>query len=206
MPPSRARAWVAVRGRPIAPDPAAERQLAEEARHDPDAFADLYRLYVDRVFSFIHRRCGSKELAEDLTAVTFERALASINGFKWRRGGIAPWLFRIASNQLTDHYRRTARRSGDRGQRAIDRLHDRVAVDEIDHLDAEHDAARLRAALDNLNPRYQRALGLRYLAELNQAEAAAAMGLAKPAFAVLLHRATAALQRELENESGMGER
>ena len=197
---------MAVRGRLIAPDPAAERQLAEEARHDPDAFADLYRLYVDRVFSFIHRRCGSKELAEDLTAVTFERALAGINGFKWRRGGIAPWLFRIASNQLTDHYRRTARRGGDRGQRAIDRLHDRVAVDEIDHLDAEYDAARLRVALDNLNPRYQRALSVRYLAELNQAEAAAAMGLAKPAFAVLLHRATVALQRELENKSDMGER
>ncbi|MDG1411884.1 MAG: sigma-70 family RNA polymerase sigma factor [Acidimicrobiales bacterium] len=195
-----------MRGRLIAPDPAAERQLAEEARHDPDAFADLYRLYVDRVFSFIHRRCGSKELAEDLTAVTFERALAGINGFKWRRGGIAPWLFRIASNQLTDHYRRTARRGGDRGQRAIDRLHDRVAVDEIDHLDAEYDAARLRVALDNLNPRYQRALSVRYLAELNQAEAAAAMGLAKPAFAVLLHRATVALQRELENKSDMGER
>ena len=206
MPSSRARAWVAVRGRLIAPDPAAERQLAEEARHDPDAFADLYRLYVDRVFSFIHRRCGSKELAEDLTAVTFERALAGINGFKWRRGGIAPWLFRIASNQLTDHYRRTARRGGDRGQRAIDRLHDRVAVDEIDHLDAEYDAARLRVALDNLNPRYQRALSVRYLAELNQAEAAAAMGLTKPAFAVLLHRATVALQRELENKSDMGER
>ena len=197
---------MAVRGRLIAPDPAAERQLAEEARHDPDAFADLYRLYVDRVFSFIHRRCGSKELAEDLTAVTFERALAGINGFKWRRGGIAPWLFRIASNQLTDHYRRTARRGGDRGQRAIDRLHDRVAVDEIDHLDAEYDAARLRVALDNLNPRYQRALSVRYLAELNQAEAAAAMGLTKPAFAVLLHRATVALQRELENKSDMGER
>lgn len=209
MPPtrlSRGRAWVAVRGRPSDADPAAERQLAEEARHDPDAFADLYRLYVDRVFSFILRRCGSKELAEDLTAITFERALVGIDGFKWRRGGIAPWLFRIASNQLTDHYRRTARRSGDRGQRAIDRLHDRVVVDEFDNLDADHDAALLRAALDNLNPRYQRALALRYLAELDQAEAAAAMGLAKPAFAVLLHRATAALQRELETESGMGER
>lgn len=189
-----------MRGRPSSPDPAAERQLAEESRHDADAFADLYRLYVDRVFTFIHRRCGSRELAEDLTAVTFEKALAGIDGFTWRRGGIAPWLFRIAANQLTDHYRRSARRGGDRGQRAIDRLHDRVAVDDIDRLDAERDADRLRAALDTLNPRYQRALSLRHLAELDQADAAAAMGLAKPAFAVLLHRATAALQRELEND------
>lgn len=195
-----------MRGRPSAPDPAAERQLAEEARHDPDAFADLYRLYIDRVFTFVHRRCGSRELAEDLTALTFEKALAGIDGFRWRRGGIAPWLFRIASNQLADHYRRAARRSGDRGQRAVDRLHDRVTVDDVEHLDADQDVHRLRSALGSLNPRYQRALSLRHLAGLDQTDAAAAMGLAKPAFAVLLHRATAALHRELETSSEMEER
>ncbi len=194
-----------MRGRPTAPDPAAERQLAKEARHDPDAFADLYRLYVDRVYTYIHRRCGSRELAEDLTAVTFEKALAGIDRFTWRRGGVAPWLYRIASNQLADHYRRAARRRGDRTQRAVDRMHDRVLVDDVDHVDDDYRTQRLRAALDQINPRYQRALALRHLADLDQAAAAAAMGLAKPAFAVLLHRATAALQRELESGSGGGE-
>jgi RNA polymerase sigma-70 factor (ECF subfamily) len=62
---------------------------------------------------------------------------------------------------------------------------------------AEEDAAEVRAALANLSPRYQRAIDLRYLAGLDQADAARAMGLAKPAFAVVLSRALKSLRREL---------
>ena len=56
----------------------------------------------------------------------------------------------------------------------------------------------LRQALDQLNPRYQRALSLRFLADLDHAEAAQAMGLTRPAFAVVLSRALRALRRTLD--------
>lgn len=55
----------------------------------------------------------------------------------------------------------------------------------------------LRRALARLTPRYQRAIDLRYLANLDHEAAAKAMGLAKPAFAVVLSRALKALRREL---------
>ena len=55
----------------------------------------------------------------------------------------------------------------------------------------------LRRAMARLPPRYQRAIDLRYLADLDHGEAAKAMGLAKPAFAVVLSRALKALGREL---------
>ena len=64
------------------------------------------------------------------------------------------------------------------------------------------DAARLRAALDRLNPRYQRAVALRYLADLDHADAAQAMGLTRPAFAVVLSRGLRALRRELGHAEG----
>ncbi|MDW3217714.1 MAG: sigma-70 family RNA polymerase sigma factor [Acidimicrobiales bacterium] len=180
-----------------------EQLLVERARSDADAFAELYRRHVDAIHRFIYRRCGDRELAEDLTAATFERALERLDRFRWHPSGIAPWLFRIAGNLLTDHHRRQGRRRGDRARRAADRLHDHVAVDDVDRIDDADQLAELRAALDRLNPRYERALTLRHLSGLSHEEAARAMGVAPSLMAVLVHRATAALRREL---GGGGER
>jgi len=178
-----------------------ERELVERARHDADAFAELYRRHVGAIHGFVYRRTGSREVAEDLTSATFEKALAGIDRFRWTPGGIAPWLFRIATNLVTDHHRRRGRRSGDRARRAVDRLHDRVSFDTDDAIESVLDfdrAALVRVALDRLNPRYQRVLSLRYLAGLEHDEAARAMGVNRSLMSVLTHRATKALGRELQ--------
>jgi len=174
-----------------------ERELVERARVDADAFAELYRLYVDRIHTFVFRRCGDPGLAEDITAATFERALRGLGRFTWRSGGIAPWLFRIAANELTDHYRRNSRRRTDRTQRAADRLQDRAALDDLDRIESADQVELLRVALDQINPRYQRVLVLRYVSGLEHEAAARAMGVTPSLMAVLVHRATAALRRNL---------
>jgi RNA polymerase sigma factor (sigma-70 family) len=56
--------------------------------------------------------------------------------------------------------------------------------------------------MDTLNPRYQRALELRYLAGLTSDEAAAALGTSKATMAVVVHRATRALRRAMAREDG----
>ena len=179
-------------------DPLDERHLVERARSDVEAFAELYRLYVDRVHRFAYRRAGSKEVAEDVTAATFERALAALPRFRWRAGGFAPWLFRIAANELTDHFRRQGRARGDRARRAVDRLQAPITIDDHDAIDGALEAHLIRDALGDLNPRYQRALTLRYLADLDHADAARAMGVSPSLMAVIVHRATAALRKAME--------
>jgi len=57
----------------------------------------------------------------------------------------------------------------------------------------------LLAALARIRPRYQRALTLRYFADLTNEEAAAAMGVSRTTMAVVVHRGAAALRRELES-------
>lgn len=188
---------------PSPPDPVPfdERELVERARYDADAFAELYRRHVEAIHVFIYRRTGSREVAEDLTSTTFEKALAGIDRYNWTPGGVAPWLFRIATNLVTDHHRQRGRRSGDRGRRAVDRLSDPVSFATEDAIDSvlEFDqAALVRVALGRLNPRYQRVLSLRYLSGLEHHEAAKAMGLSPSLMSVLTHRATKALGRELD--------
>ena len=179
-----------------------ERALVRRAATDADAFAILYRRHVGRVFGYVARRTGSRELAEDVTSATFERALRSLPQFEWRAGGVAPWLFRIASNELTDHYRSQARQKSTRATRAAHVLSapfDEAADARLSATDAT-DIAELRGALDQLNPRYQRALELRYLAGLRHEDAAHAFGSSKATFAVVLHRATSALRKQIESE------
>ena len=177
-----------------------ERGLAEAARGSADAFAVLYRRYVGRVYAFAYRRSGSRDVAEEVTSSTFERAWRAMPSFSWRGGGFSAWLFAIAARELAAWYRRDARHGNERAQRALRLLHPDggAADDEHDHVGTADELALLRAAMSTLPDRYQEVISLRYLAGLEAAEAAAAMGCTKAVLAVTLHRATKALRRAIE--------
>jgi RNA polymerase sigma-70 factor (ECF subfamily) len=180
-------------------DPFDEQTLVERARTDRDAFAELYRRYLPRIYTFAYRRCGSRPLAEDVTAATFEEALRALPSFVAKGGGFGPWLFRIAANEIVDHHRADERARGRTGHRALTLLATPTGgVEEGAELESGEDHQRLLAALGTLNPRYQKAISLRYLAGLSHEEAAEAMGTTKPVMAVTLHRALRALRRVLD--------
>jgi RNA polymerase sigma-70 factor (ECF subfamily) len=185
-------------------DPFDEQSLVERARTDRDAFAELYRLYLPRIYAFAYRRCGSRPLAEDVTAATFEEALRSLPSFVAKGGGFGPWLFRIAANEIVDHYRADERARGRTGHRALTLLAAPTGADNggFDLPGSGEDHGRLLAALGTLNPRYQKAISLRYLSGLSHAEAAEAMGTTKPVMAVTLHRALRSLRRVLDVPPG----
>ena len=175
--------------------------LVSRARHDPAAFAQLYRRFVGRIFAFAHRRTWTREAAEDVTAATFERAYRHLDRFDPSGAGFGPWLYRIASNELVDHYRREGRSRSRRGQRALRALADEHTHDDLDRVESADDIQQMMSALDTLRPRYQEALMLRYLSGLSADESAKAMRCTKPVLAVTLHRALAALRRAVESDA-----
>jgi RNA polymerase sigma-70 factor, ECF subfamily len=179
-------------------------ELVARARRDPGAFGALYRRYVDRIYSFAHRRTWTREAAEDVTAATFERAYRHLDRFDPSGAGFGPWLYRIAANELVDHYRREGRSKSRRGQRALRALADDATVDDHDHFEREEDVERMLGALTTLRPRYQQVLSLRYLAGLGAEESAEAMDCSKPVLAVTLHRALTALRRAYERGASEG--
>ena len=63
------------------------------------------RKYQNRLYTHIHNRVTDPELAKDLTQETWLRAFRAISSF---RGDSAfySWLYRIAENVCTDHFRR----------------------------------------------------------------------------------------------------
>lgn len=176
-----------------------ERELVRRAssESDPEAFAVLYRRHVEAVHAYAFRCCGSRDVAEDVTASTFERAIRSLPSFEWREAGLRPWLFRIAANEVAAWYRNEQRSESPRAQMILQEL--ATAEDEAATVGATEDSSirSMRTALEHLRPRFQQAITLRYLGGLSADDAARAMGCSKAVLAVTLHRGLAALKTQM---------
>lgn len=153
-----------------------EGELVDLARTDPDAFAELYRRHVTGIYAFALRRTRSRQLAEDVSAATFERALRGLGRFDPRRGrGFGPWLCRIAANELADRYRAGGPPRDSAGEDPV--------------LDA----------LGTLPPRSQEVVSLRYLAGLDAVEAGAALAMPKARLALVARGAVGRLRKALRS-------
>ena len=187
-------------------DPTRERALVARARVDAAAFGELYDFYLPRIHAYIARRVGDRAIAEDLTAMTFERGLGAVRGEGFRNDAFGGWLYRVAGNAVIDHVRRSRRtiplgiRSTDGGPDAGDETSvgdERAARAFTDALDRD----QLGRALLRLPETHRRLLVLRFFDDLEVDELCAVLGCSRATFAVKLHRALRALRGALAMES-----
>ncbi|MCZ6789836.1 MAG: sigma-70 family RNA polymerase sigma factor, partial [Chloroflexi bacterium] len=74
-------------------------------RREVAAFEQLYELFIDRIYRYLLYRVGDGHLAEDLTSAVFLKAWQSIEQYQERGVPFSAWLYRIARNAATDHFR-----------------------------------------------------------------------------------------------------
>jgi RNA polymerase sigma factor (sigma-70 family) len=82
--------------------------LQQAAAGDDAAWRQLVEQYARRVYALLVSQCHDRELAEELTQVTFVKLFDQLrrkNGYQ-ERGRFEPWLFRVAGNHLRDEMRR----------------------------------------------------------------------------------------------------
>lgn len=136
-----------------------------------DASAALLRLYdpaLPQVYGYLLRRCGHREVAEELTSETFLAAADAVRREPPPRLDV-PWLIGVARHKLADHWRRQARE--ERSLRAVATDPTREpSVD--DPWDLKLDAIRADQTLADLAPQHRLALTLRYVDDLPVAEVA----------------------------------
>lgn len=79
---------------------------------DEAALALFYERYFAPVYRYARASVGSKEDAEDVAAEVFVKAYRGIRSYRVQDESrpVTAWLFRIARNQVADHFRRTRRR------------------------------------------------------------------------------------------------
>ena len=183
------------------PFDADDSELVERAKRDPLAFGALYDRYVDCIYGYALRETGHAAAAQDVTSATFERALRHIGRFRPGANGIAPWLYRIARNEIIQQYRR------DKRLRPLDG--DRVAAGEkpgqarrpieLAVMSGERERD-LYTALTQLSAADRDVLTLRFLEQLPTESVAQILECSRDNVYVRLHRALGRLRGLLASE------
>jgi RNA polymerase sigma-70 factor (ECF subfamily) len=163
----------------------------------PPTWEEVVREHSARVYRLAYRLSGNQQDAEDLTATTFGKALASLDCYT-EQGSFAAWLFGIARHTLLD-YRRRQRPRLDLEHAAS--LRAPAGEPEAHALRTER-RAELERLVRLLPPEQQEALLLRFVAGLRGGEAAAVLGRSEGAVRMLVHRAVSALRTQLAEEEG----
>lgn len=163
-------------------------------KKDPEAFGKIYDSYAGRIYRFVYFKVSSVEEAQDLTADVFLKAWSYLIDEKGKDvRHLSALLYRMARNQVIDHYRSM---SGRETQPLSEHAEETVADARMDQLkaDAKIDAQLLETHLRSLKDEYREVLVMSYLDELESPEIARILGKTAGNVRVLLHRALAALR------------
>ncbi len=154
--------------------------------------SDLYGLAVPEVYQYLRSRCGSTQLAEELTSATFVQAALVLAKPEPQELSVG-WLVTVARNKLTDHWRREAMK-----ERSLALIEAADRIQPVDPWEVVLDQARAHQVLQGLKPHYRSVLVLRYLDDLGVAECAEQLGRGIRSTESLLARARAAFRKSYE--------
>ncbi len=174
------------------PLPVSDERLLERAKTSAEGVAEVYDAYADRLYGFLLSRCGHKETAEDLVSKVFIKFVESLPKLEWRGVSLGAWLFRVATNALTDHWRSAQVRM----DVATDESWDPPAPDDKPAWYAEMslEKDKLLGLMKELSPRDQEVLDLRFFASLEPVEIAKTLQIKDNHASVLLYRALGRLR------------
>ncbi len=165
---------------------------------DQHAVEAVYQLYGDRLYRYLLARTGDSDTAADLSIELFVRVIQHISGFRLdhRRpaASFSGWLYRIAANLVTDHYRSQSRRP----VKLSDDLQAPDRTTDPQRLAEQHEiAADLGDALNQLSEEQRLVIVGKFAEEMSNAEIAAWLGKSEGAVKSLQHRALRTLGRLL---------
>ncbi len=165
--------------------------LLHRARQfDLETLAGIYDQHSPGIYRYAMRLLGDEHLAEDCTADTFQRFLQALRSRRGPDEHIRAYLYRIAHNWITDHYRRNRR---------VDLpLSDTVQDGQPDTASAAEEninAQQVRSILMNLTPDQRQVILLKYYEGWDPEEIACAMKKPLGAVKSLQHRAIQRLKK-----------
>ena len=162
-------------------------------------FEDVYKAYFGPVYRYLLRLSGDEQLAEELAAETFFRALRAADGF---RGGceVRVWLCQIAKNAYYTHQKKS-RRARPADEALLGQVAD-PAPPPAEAADTRDRAARLRAIAQRLPEPYREVFRLRAFGELPYKDIGSLYGKTANWACVTFHRAREMIRRRWEEEEG----
>ena len=160
-----------------------------------DEFSNIYNQYVDKIYRFIFLKVNSQDITEDLTSETFSRCWKSFNGKSKNIDNIQAFLYKIARNLITDHYRQ-------KGKIQFVSTDDTPILDNRTDIkekaEDSSDFELVKTALTKINDDYQDIIIWHYLNDLSINEIASMTNKSEGAVRVMLHRALGDLRNNIK--------
>ena len=169
-----------------------ESSLLERCRRfDERALAEIYDRWSPELYYYAIRLLGDTDLAEECVSETFSRFLHALHAGGGPRTHLRAYLYRVAHNWITDHYRRRP---------PEDPLREEVLTIERDDgpdrlLQRDVEIQALRFALAQLTPEQRQVIVLKFIEGWSNKEIALSMDKSVGAVKSLQHRGLAALER-----------
>jgi len=174
-----------------------EKELVKRAKEDSQAFSLLYEEYYSKIFSYILKRVADIEAAEDITSETFLKAFKKLWTFRWKGVPFSAWLYRIASNEVVNFYRK--KKKFINLEKIPEPASDSDVLEEIieaqEELEKHKDFLVLHEKISQLSLQDQEVLYLRFFEKKKIKEICEILGKKEGTVKSLLHRAIEKLRK-----------
>jgi RNA polymerase sigma-70 factor (ECF subfamily) len=172
--------------------------LVERARQgDADAFGAIYDRFQPEIVRYLRHRVGDMDHAEDLCQQVFLKAWQAIPRYQQRGAPFQAWLYRMAHNQMVDHFRRQRPTTDLEGVEVPEPAEAEARVEHAELM------AHLQSAMERLSEDHRQVLVLRFLMEKSAAEIGAIMDRKEVTVRGLQLRALRALRTQIEASGGL---
>ncbi|WP_105617082.1 sigma-70 family RNA polymerase sigma factor [Vallitalea okinawensis] len=158
----------------------------------------IFQVYYKRVYNYIYYRVNCHYTTEDLTSQVFEKIIQKYHTYNKSRAPFEVWLFTIARNIVTDHFR-SRRKYQLFSFDAVKELISKEKVPEEVVVKAETNDELLRA-LNILEARERHIVALKFGANLKNKEIAEMLRISESNVGVILFRTMKRLKKEVERE------
>ena len=158
-------------------------------------FEAIYRLYFTSVYRFILSRCQDPDLADEITSLTFFKALESLDSFRGD-GSIDGWLKQIGYRIYLDHLQRTPKTLPEEELEQLPSLD----LSPDDQIIEQESVQSIELAIKQLRTPYREVFELRVKEELSYQDIARIFGKTDNWACVTYHRAKRMVQDELKEE------
>ena len=156
----------------------------------------VYHQELPRIYNFFRYRVGDGHQAEDLTATTFEKAWRGRGRYKKNLAAFSTWLFTIARNVATDHFRRVQQ------EFSFEDIHQQADLAIVEEtIQQKQEFSRLSMLLAKLPGREQELIALKFGAEFSNREIAHLTHLSESNVGTMLNRIIIKLRSEWEVEN-----
>jgi len=163
---------------------------------DRDAFRILFETYKDKVYSIAVYSVGDRSIADDVTQQIFLKLFSAIKQFRGD-SEFTTWLYRMVVNACMDE-RRRRRRLLPFGEIVAMNKPSQKKPQEKQYARLEI-AEAVRAAIEQLKPKFRLPILLKYVEGLSYEEIASVMGCSKGTVASRLNRGHGQLAKHLSH-------